>query len=138
MLYLFFEKKKYSLQWVLPGGALFDAQTLFMFYDNIWVLFSHILRKTIFFSKMHLSLKAFPVLFFNKQFAASRHVLYYLLSNVCLPQMFLSISTVHFYRSSFLFRVMSYYTCLIIFYFCLTTTLMYKIHFFALLLILFT
>lgn len=96
MLYLFFEKNNNSLQWVLPGGAPFDAQTLFIFYGNICVLFSNISRKITVLLKMYSSCiyNAFTVLFkkysFNKQSADSRHVLYYLLSNVWLPQMFLS------------------------------------------------
>lgn len=84
---------------------------------------------------------AFPVLFkkilsCNKQSADSRPVLFYVLPNVWLPQMFLSIFAVHFYR--LLFHVMSYYTCLIIFYFAWLIYHFKKVPFLAFLLILFT
>lgn len=111
-----FREKELLVTMSFARRRTINAQTLFIFYDNSWVLFSYILRKTIFFSKMHLSLtKLLPFCFLTNNLLLPN--MSCITSNVCLPQMFLSISTVHFYRSWFLFRVMSYYTCLIIFYF---------------------
>lgn len=111
---------------------------LFSYFMIIFEFYFHTFSGKQFFSRKctNHSQSFSRFVFFDKQFAASRHVLYYLPSNVCLPQMFLSIFTVHFYRSCFLFRVMSYYTCLIIFYFA--WLLHNKIHFFAILFILVT
>lgn len=121
MLYLFYEKNNNTLQWVLPGGALFDAQTLFIFYGNICVLFSNISRKITVLLKMYSSCiyNAFTVLFkkycllTNNLLIPDMSCITYCLS-LASPNVSINFA-VHFYRSWF--HVMSYYTCLIIFYF---------------------
>lgn len=98
-----------------------------------YIILKQFSETTIFLKNALIIHNAFPVLFFNKQSADSRHVLYYLPSNVCLPQMFLSISAVHFSFPRHVILYLSHYLL-----FCLSTSTMYKIHFFAILLILFT
>lgn len=59
-----FREKELLVTMSFARRRTINAQTLFIFYDNSWVLFSYILRKTIFFSKMHLSLtKLLPFCF---------------------------------------------------------------------------
>lgn len=103
MLYLFFEKNNNSLQWVLPGGTLFDAQTLFIFYGNICILFSNISRKITVLLKMYSSCiyNAFTVLFIKYCFLTNNLLIpdmscitYWLMSGFpkCFYQCLLSIS----------------------------------------------
>lgn len=127
-----FREKELLVTMSFARRRTINAQTLFIFYDNSWVLFSYILRKTIFFSKMHLSLtKLLPFCFLTNNLLLPN--MSCITSNVCLPQMFLSISAVHFSFSRHVILYLSHYLL-----FCLSTSTMYKIHFIAILLILFT